>query len=116
MQSQHFDVANACGRSLEEDSAKALQNCSSELIPHDTANVLHRVTDLGLLRNALATSLLRLMVQSATSAIVAGSCCVLSSVHDDVEHTTSDFGFSPGKRLSASPDHFRYQWIRYGVV
>ena len=46
VQSQHLDVSNSCGRSLE-DSVKALQNCSSELTPHEAANVLHRVTDLG---------------------------------------------------------------------
>ena len=66
---------------LCQGSAK---NCSSELTPRDVAHVLHRFTNLGLM-HMLATSLLRLMMQNATSAIVVtGNSC---------------------ERLSASPDH-----------
>ena len=94
-QSQHFDVANTCGGTLEKDPAQALQNCSSELKPHDAANVLHRVTDLGCMRNALATSLLRSMVQNATSAIVAtGSCCVCPPITMMSNIPRATFGFA----------------------
>ena len=100
-QSQHFDVANTCGGSLEQDSAKARQNCWSESTPHDAANVWHRLMDLGFMRNALKTSLLRLMVQNATSAIVTtGNGCVCLPVTTMLNIPRATFDFARKASLS----------------